>query len=74
MIASKAGWTRKKPRAHYIGVIAQHDYLPFKSDRNGIPCGNERYSYMSLVSFTLPIIISLLNETLRLDSFFILWI
>jgi len=20
MIASKAGWTRKKPRAHYIGV------------------------------------------------------
>jgi len=20
MIASKAGWTRKKPRAHYVGV------------------------------------------------------
>jgi len=22
MIASKAGWTRKKPRAHYVGVEA----------------------------------------------------
>jgi len=22
MIASEAGWTRKKPRAHYVGVQA----------------------------------------------------
>ncbi len=26
MIASKAGWTRKKPRAHYIGVICNADF------------------------------------------------
>ena len=27
MIASKAGWTRKKPRAHYIGVMCNWDYM-----------------------------------------------
>jgi adenylate kinase family enzyme len=33
MIASKAGWTRKKPRAHYVGVICYRILMEWSLNR-----------------------------------------
>ena len=62
MIASKAGWTRKKPRAHYIGVMSLKMFLIFRGKPSINSCrdgGSIIASYTNIFgseyTLTLPI-------------------